>query len=154
MLGIPTVVDRVIQQAIAQELTPIFEEQFSENSFGFRPRRSQHNALKASQKNANEGYVYTVSLDLEKFFDVVNHSKLIEILSRTIKDGRVISLIHKYLNAGVLDKGVFAKTEDGFPQGNLCRVKSVFPYKSKVFGKLSQHNIATGICICYSVIIK
>jgi len=117
LLGIPTVVDRVIQQAIAQELTPIFEEQFSENSFGFRPKRSQHKALKASQKNANEGYVYTVSLDLEKFFDVVNHSKLIEILSRTIKDGRVISLIHKYLNAGVLDKGIFAKTEDGFPQG-------------------------------------
>lgn len=116
-LGIPTVVDRVIQQAIAQELIPIFEEQFSENSFGFRPKRSQHQALKECQKNANEGYVYTVSLDLEKFFDVVNHSKLIEILSRTIKDGKVISLIHKYLNAGVLDKGVFEKTEDGFPQG-------------------------------------
>ena len=116
-LGIPTVVDRLIQQAVAQELIPIFEEQFSDNSFGFRPKRSQHQALEESQKNANEGYVYTVSLDLEKFFDVVNHSKLIEILSRTIKDGKVISLIHKYLNAGALDKGVFAKTEDGFPQG-------------------------------------
>ena len=116
-LGIPTVVDRVIQQAIAQELTPIFEEQFSENSFGFRPSRGQHDALKACQRNVEEGYVYVISMDLEKFFDTVNHSKLIEVLSRTIKDGRVISLIHKYLNAGVASKGFFEKTEEGVPQG-------------------------------------
>ena len=116
-LGIPTVVDRVIQQAIAQELTPLFEPQFSENSYGFRPGRGQHDALKACKRNVEEGYVYVVSMDLEKFFDTVNHSKLIEILSRTIKDGRVISLIHKYLNAGVAQNGYFEKTEEGVPQG-------------------------------------
>ena len=116
-LGIPTVVDRLIQQAITQELTPLFEPQFSENSYGFRPGRSQHDALRACKKNVEEGYVYVVSMDLEKFFDTVNHSKLIEVLSRTIKDGRVISLIHRYLNAGVLQNGFIEKTEEGVPQG-------------------------------------
>ena len=116
-LGIPTVVDRVIQQAIAQELTTIYECQFSENSFGFRPKRSQQDALKRCKKNVDEGYVYVVSMDLEKFFDTVNHSKLIEILSQSIKDGKVISLIHKYLNAGIAGKGFFERTEEGVPQG-------------------------------------
>ena len=116
-LGIPTVVDRLIQQAITQELTPLFEPQFSENSYGFRPGRSQHDALKACKRNVDEGYVYVVSMDLERFFDTVNHSKLIEVLSRTVKDGRVVSLIHKYLNAGVLQNGFFEKTEEGVPQG-------------------------------------
>ena len=94
-LGVPTVVDRVIQQAIAQELSPIFEKQFSENSFGFRAKRGAHDALRQCQKNVNDGYVYVVDMDLEKFFDTVCQSKLIEVLSRTIKDGRVISFIHK-----------------------------------------------------------
>ena len=116
-LGVPTVVDRVIQQAIAQELSPIYEEQFSENSFGFRPKRGAHDALRQCQKNANEGYVYVVDMDLEKFFDTICQSKLIEVLSRTIKDGRVISLIHKYLNAGVIANGMFERTEVGMPQG-------------------------------------
>ena len=116
-LGVPTVVDRLFQQAITQELTPAYEEQFSENSYGFRPKRGAHDALKQCQKNVNEGYVYVVDMDLEKFFDTVCQSKLIEILSRTIKDGRVISLVHKYLNAGVLAKGIFEKTEIGMPQG-------------------------------------
>ena len=116
-LGIPTVVDRVIQQAIAQELTPIHEEQFSENSFGFRPGRGAHDALRQCQKNVDEGYVYVIDMDLEKFFDTVSQSKLIEVLSRTIKDGRVISLIHKYLNAGVIADGIFERTEVGMPQG-------------------------------------
>ena len=116
-LGIPTVVDRVIQQAIAQELTPIYEEQFSENSFGFRPGRGAHDALRQCQKNVDEGYVYVIDMDLEKFFDTVSQSKLIEVLARTIKDGRVISLIHKYLNAGVIANGIFERTEVGMPQG-------------------------------------
>ena len=116
-LGVPTVVDRVIQQAITQELTPIYEKQFSENSFGFRPKRGAHNALKQCQKNVNDGYVYVVDMDLEKFFDTVCQSKLIEVLGRTIKDGRLISLIHKYLNAGVVAKGMFEKSEVGMPQG-------------------------------------
>ena len=116
-LGVPTVVDRVVQQAIAQELSPIYEEQFSENSFGFRPKRGAHNALKQCQKNVNDGYAYVVDMDLEKFFDTVSQSKLIEVLSRTIKDGRLISLIHKYLNAGVVANGKFERTEVGMPQG-------------------------------------
>ena len=116
-LGVPTVVDRVFQQAITQALSPIYEKQFSENSFGFRPNRGAHDALKQCQINVNDGYVYVVDMDLEKFFDTVSQSKLIEVLSRTIKDGRVISLIHKYLNAGVISRGMFEKTAVGMPQG-------------------------------------
>ena len=116
-LGIPTVVDRVIQQAIHQELSPIYERQFSDNSFGFRPKRSAHNALFRSKRFISEGYKYAIDMDMEKFFDTVNHSKLVEILSRTIKDGRVISLIHKYLNAGVVVEHKFENTEQGVPQG-------------------------------------
>ena len=116
-LGVPTVVDRVIQQAVAQELTPIYEKQFSGNSFGFRPNRGAQDALRQCQRNVNDGYIYVVDMDLEKFFDMVSQSKLIEVLSRTIKDGRVISLIHKYLNAGVIANGMFERTEIGMPQG-------------------------------------
>ena len=116
-LGIPTVVDRVVQQAISQKLSPIFEEQFHENSYGFRPNRSAHDALKQCQQNVDDGYVYVVDMDLEKFFDTVCQSKLIQVLSETIKDGRVISLIHKYLNAGVMEKEMFVKTDVGVPQG-------------------------------------
>ena len=116
-LGIPTVVDRVIQQAMAQILSPIFEEQFSDNSYGFRPKRSAHQAIKKCQDNIQQGYKYAVDMDLEKFFDTVNQSKLIEVLSRTIRDGRVISLIHKYLRAGVVIRHKFEETETGVPQG-------------------------------------
>ena len=119
-LGVPTVVDRVFQQAVTQVLSPIFEKQFSESSYGFRPKRGAHDALKQCQQNVNDGYVYVVDMDLEKFFDTVCQSKLIEVLSRTIKDGWVISLIHKYLNAGVISRGIFEKTEVGMPQGGLC----------------------------------
>jgi RNA-directed DNA polymerase len=116
-LGIPTVVDRVVQQAIAQVLTPIFEKQFSDNSFGFRPKRSAHDAIRRCQQNADEGYIYVVDMDLEKYFDTVNQSKLVEVLSRTIKDGRVISLIHKFLRAGVVVRHKYEETEVGVPQG-------------------------------------
>lgn len=116
-LGIPTVVDRVIQQAISQVLTPIFEKQFSDNSYGFRPKRSAHDAMKKCIENTNDGFIYVVDMDLEKYFDTVNQSKLIEILSKTIKDGRVISLIHKYLKAGVVINHTFKETGVGVPQG-------------------------------------
>jgi len=116
-LGIPTVVDRLIQQAISQVLTPIYEEQFSDNSYGFRPKRSAHDALKKCQANISEGYVYVVDMDLEKYFDTVNQSKLIQILSETIKDGRVISLIHRYLRAGIMVEGLFEESSEGVPQG-------------------------------------
>ena len=117
LLGIPTVVDRLVQQAINQVLTPIYENQFSKTSYGFRPRRGCHDALRGAQKIINEGYIYLVDLDLERFFDTVSHSKLIEILSLTIKDGRVVSLIHKYLRSDVMNKGLFEASEEGTPQG-------------------------------------
>lgn len=116
-LGIPTVVDRVIQQAITQVLSPVYEKQFSSNSYGFRPKRSAHQALRQCQRYITDGYIYAVDLDLEKFFDTVNQSKLIEVLSRTIKDGRVISLIHRYLQAGVVSANKFASSQTGVPQG-------------------------------------
>lgn len=116
-LGIPTVVDRLIQQAICQVLSAIYEKQFSDNSFGFRPKRSAHDALKRCQTNITEGYKYVVDMDLEKYFDTVNQSKLIQILSETIKDGRVISLIHKFLLAGVIEGGMFEDSPEGVPQG-------------------------------------
>jgi len=116
-LGIPTVIDRLIQQAIAQVLSPIFEQQFHDNSYGFRPKRGCHDAIKQSQEYITQGYKYVVDMDLEKFFDTVNQSKLIEVLSRTIKDGRVISLIHKYLRAGVVVRHSYEDTIEGVPQG-------------------------------------
>ena len=116
-LGIPTVVDRLIQQAISQVLQPLYEPQFSPTSYGFRPHRSAHDALLKCGEYISAGYVFTVDMDLEKFFDTVCHSKLIEILSRTIKDGRVISLIHKYLNSGVLIGGKKEASPVGVPQG-------------------------------------
>lgn len=117
LLGIPTVVDRLVQQAINQVLTPIYEVQFSKASFGFRPKKGCHDALRKAQKIISDGYIYVVDLDLERFFDTVSHSKLIEILSRTIKDGRVVSLIHKYLRSGVINRGLFEVSDEGTPQG-------------------------------------
>jgi len=116
-LGIPTVVDRVVQQAISQILIPLYEPQFCDHSYGFRPKRNAHQALTKCREYITAGYGYAVDLDLEKFFDKVNHSKLIEVLSRTVTDGRVVSLIHKYLNAGVLIDGSFEASELGVPQG-------------------------------------
>jgi group II intron reverse transcriptase/maturase len=116
-LGIPTVVDRVVQQAIQQILSDLYEPTFSETSYGFRPKRSAHDALKKCQEYANEGYTYVVDMDLEKFFDTVSQSKMIEILSRTIEDGRVISLIHKYLRAGAIVDKKYEATVQGLAQG-------------------------------------
>ena len=116
-LGIPTVVDRVIQQAIAQVLGLVYEPKFSDGSYGFRPGRSAHQALRRAQEIINDGYKYCIDLDLEKFFDTVNQSKLVQLLSDTIKDGRVVSLIHKYLRAGAMIGHKFEETEHGVPQG-------------------------------------
>lgn len=116
-LGIPTVVDRVIQQSIVQVLSGLYESQFSDHSYGFRPKRNAHQALEKCRKYITEGYVYAVDLDLEKFFDKANHSKLIEVLSRTLKDSRVVSLIHKYLNAWVQLGVQLEASEAGVPQG-------------------------------------
>ena len=117
LLGIPTVVDRVIQQAIAQVLSPIYEKQFSEHSYGFRPGKSAKQAVLKCKEYIEAGYTWTVDIDLAKYFDTVNHSKLMRLLSETIKDGRVLSLIGKYLKSGVMINGVIEETEEGCPQG-------------------------------------
>ncbi len=116
-LGIPTVMDRIIQQAIVQVISPIFEEQFNDNSFGFRPGRSCEKAVIRALEYLNDGYEWIVDIDLEKFFDTVNQDKLITIIGRTIKDGDVVSLIRKYLSAGVMVNGVKKETKIGTPQG-------------------------------------
>ena len=127
-LGIPTVFDRIIQQAMVQVLSPIFEEQFSETSYGFRPGRSCENAVVKALEYLNDGYEWIVDIDLERFFDTVDQDRLINIIMRTIKDGDVVSLIRKYLSAGVMDKGVTKATEKGTPQGR--KFKSI----------IKQHN--------------
>ena len=116
-LGIPTVVDRVIQQAMVQVLSPIFEQQFSDSSYGFRPGRSCEQAVIKALEFFNDGYDWIVDIDLQTFFDNVNQDKLIGIIRRTIKDGRVVSLIRKYLVSGVMINGVCLPTKVGTPQG-------------------------------------
>ena len=116
-LGIPTVVDRVIQQAIVQVITPLFEPQFSETSYGFRPGKSCEMAIIKALEYFNDGYDWIVDIDLQAFFDNVNQDKLIGIIRRTIKDGRVVSLIRKYLVSGVMINGVVQPTKVGTPQG-------------------------------------
>ncbi|MBQ1354552.1 MAG: group II intron reverse transcriptase/maturase [Ruminococcus sp.] len=117
MLGVPTVIDRMIQQAIVQVLQPIYEPLFSENSYGFRPKRSAHQAIKQALKYYNEGYRQVVDLDLAKYFDTVNHEILIGMLRKQIKDERVIRLIRKYLKSGVMINGLISPTTEGTPQG-------------------------------------
>ena len=116
-LGIPTVMDRIIQQAIVQVISPIFEEQFKETSYGFRPGRSPEQAIIKALEYLNDGYEWIVDIDLEKFFDTVNQDKLITIIGKTITDGDVVSLIRKYLSAGVMENGVLKPTKVGTPQG-------------------------------------
>jgi RNA-directed DNA polymerase len=116
-LGIPTVIDRLIQQAIAQVLTPMFEEVFSPHSYGFRPGRSAHQAIEQSQEYIREGYDWVVDIDLEKFFDRVNHDMLMARVARVVKDKRVLKLIRAYLESGVMVNGVVMDTEEGTPQG-------------------------------------
>ena len=116
-LGIPTVVDRLIQQAIVQVLSPIYEEQFSETSYGFRPKRSCEMAIIKLLEYFNDGYDWIVDIDLQKFFDTVCHDKLISIIMKTIHDGELVSLIRKYLVSGVMENGVISPTKVGTPQG-------------------------------------
>ena len=116
-LGIPTVIDRIIQQALVQKLTPIFEPTFSEYSYGFRPNRRCQNAIDRALELINQGYEWIIDIDLEKFFDNVPHDKLIRLVDNMVKDSDITALIHKYLRAGVLINGTFEETEVGTPQG-------------------------------------
>lgn len=116
-LGIPTVVDRVIQQAIAQELTPIFEPLFSDGSYGYRPGRSAQMAIQKVKQYAEQGYTHAVLIDLSKYFDTLNHDLLMNMIREQVHDKRVIELIKRYLKAGVMENGLVVKTEEGSPQG-------------------------------------
>jgi len=116
-LGIPTVIDRLIQQAVAQVLTPLFEPRFSEHSYGFRPGRSAHDAVRVAQGYIEAGYEWVVDIDLERFFDRVNHDKLMARVARVVRDRRVLKLIRQYLESGVMVSGVVMETEEGTPQG-------------------------------------
>ena len=116
-LGIPTVVDRIIQQAIAQKLIPIYEPKFSEGSYGYRPGRSAKDAVLKIKEYAKQGYTRAVVLDLSKYFDTLNHVLLLNILRRDVKDERVIQMIKRYLKSGVMENGVVVRTEEGSPQG-------------------------------------
>jgi RNA-directed DNA polymerase len=117
LLGIPTVMDRVIQQAIAQVLTPIFDPEFSESSYGFRPGRSAHDAVNKVREYIADGYNVAVDMDLSKFFDTVNHDALMHRVARKIRDKRILRLIGKYLRAGVSVNGRYQRTVKGVPQG-------------------------------------
>jgi RNA-directed DNA polymerase len=117
LLGIPTVKDRFLQQAIAQVLTPLFEPLFSPASYGFRPGRSAHQAIEQAQEYVETGYEWVVDIDLEKFFDRVNHDMLMARVARVVKDKRMLKLMRAYLNSGVMVNGVVMETEEGTPQG-------------------------------------
>lgn len=117
LLGIPTVLDRVIQQAIVQVLSPLFDPSFSEHSYGFRPKRSAHDALKHVQQCCQEGYRIAVDIDLSKFFDRVNHDKLMTLLGRRIRDKALLRLIGRYLRAGIQDGNTLLPSREGVPQG-------------------------------------
>jgi group II intron reverse transcriptase/maturase len=116
-LGVPTVIDRMIQQAIAQVLEAIFEPLFSESSYGFRPGRNAHQAIKKTEEYYKQGYVKVVDIDLAKYFDTVNHDILINSLRKEVKDEAVISLIRKFLKSGVMINGIVSTTQEGTPQG-------------------------------------
>ena len=117
LLGVPMVVDRVIQQAIAQVLPPVFDREFSDYSYGFRPGKSAHDAIKQAQVYINEGYTTVVDIDLENFFDRVNHDKLMYLLSRRIQDKRLLKLIRRYLESGIMIDGLVSPSREGTPQG-------------------------------------
>ncbi len=116
-LGIPTVLDRLIQQAVHQVLSPMFDPDFSEHSYGFRPGRSAHQAIKAARQHVENGRRWVVDLDLEKFFDRVNHDILLSLVKRKVKDPRVLKLINSYLKAGMFEGGITSPRQEGTPQG-------------------------------------
>ena len=146
-LGIPTVVDRTIQQAIAQQLIPIYEPLFADNSYGYRPQRDAKQAILKVKEYAEQGYTYAVSIDLSKYFDTINHEILLNILRRDIKDERVIQMIKRYLKGGVMENGVVMETEEGSPQGG-----NLSPLLSNIYlNEFDQEFLKRGVpCIRYA----
>lgn len=141
-LGIPTVVDRVVQQAIAQVLSLGYDKYFSEHSYGFRPNRSCQQAVEEALTYLNEGYEWVIDLDIEKYFDTVNHDKLISILRERIKDAKTLRLIRQFLQAGVMENGLMIPSEEGVPQGG-----PLSPLLSNVYlDKLDKELESRGLC--------
>ena len=146
-LGIPTVIDRTIGQAIAQQLMPIYEPLFIETSYGYRPNKSAKDAILKVKEYAEQGYTFAVTLDLSKYFDTLNHELLINLLRRNVKDERVIQLIKRYLKSGVMENGVVMDTEEGSPQGG-----NLSPLLANIYlNEFDQEYIKRGVpCIRYA----
>ena len=143
-LGIPTVTDRTIQQAMAQQMIPIFEPLFSDGSFGYRPGRSAKDAILKVKEYAEQGYTQAVCLDLSKYFDTLNHTILVNLLRKEIKDERVIQMVKRYLRSGVMENGVVVDTEEGSPQGG-----NLSPLLANVY--LNEFDQKRGVpCIRYA----
>lgn len=146
-LGIPTVIDRTIQQAITQQLVPIYEPLFADGSFGYRPGRSAKEAILKVKEYAEEGYTYAVSLDLSKYFDTLNHEILLNLLRKNVKDERVVQLIKRYLKSGVMENGVVMETEEGSPQGG-----NLSPLLANIYlNEFDQEFLKRGVpCVRYA----
>ena len=146
-LGIPTVVDRTLQQAITQQLVPIYEPLFAEGSYGYRPNRSAKDAILKVKEYAEQGYTFAVVLDLSKYFDTLNHEILINLLRKNVKDERVVQLIKRYLKSGVMENGVVIDTEEGSPQGG-----NLSPLLANVYlNEFDQEFLKRGVpCIRYA----
>ena len=140
-LGIPTVVDRIIQQATAQELTPIFEPQFYENSYGYRPGKSARMAIQKVKEYAEQGYKYAVEIDLSKYFDTLNHDLLMNRMREQVKDKRVIELVKRYLKSGVMENGMSVKTHEGSPQGGPLSPLLANIYLNKFDWEMSRRGV-------------
>ena len=146
-LGIPTVIDRTLQQAITQQLVPIYEPLFAEGSYGYRPNRSAKDAIQKVKEYAEQGYTFAVVLDLSKYFDTLNHEILINLLRRNVKDERVVQLIKRYLKSGVMENGVVIDTEEGSPQGG-----NLSPLLANIYlNEFDQEFLKRGVpCIRYA----
>ena len=146
-LGIPTVVDRTIQQAMAQQMMPIYEPLFADGSYGYRPGRSAKDAILKVREYAEQGYTHAVSLDLSKYFDTLNHVILVNLLRREIKDERVIQMVKRYLKSGVMENGVVIDTEEGSPQGG-----NLSPLLANIYlNEFDQEYLRRGVpCIRYA----
>jgi group II intron reverse transcriptase/maturase len=140
-LGIPTALDRTIQQAVAQPISDRYEKVFSEFSYGFRPNRSCHDAIKQALGYLNSGFEWVIDIDIEQFFDKVNHDKLIQILREQVNDSRVLNLIRKYLNAGVMEQGIIKATKTGVPQGGPISVILSNVYLDKLDKELEARGL-------------
>lgn len=140
-LGIPTALDRTIQQAVAQPISDIYEKIFSEYSYGFRPNRSCHDAIRQALEYLNSGYEWVIDIDIEQFFDKVNHDKLIQILREQVNDSSVLNLIRKYLRAGVMENGIIKATKTGVPQGGPISVILSNVYLDKLDKELEQRGL-------------